>query len=140
MIIVSALLAVLWTIPYLDHPALAKWLLINTVLAYAVFFVLAGISHVIIRLTKSSKLWVYASVMFAVSFILSFALHIFADFGYQELYYFKTHVVVAGHITAAGVGLHAAESFFSSFVMLGAMTLFWFLTVYGRNAVTSASG
>jgi hypothetical protein len=132
-LIVPFFLGVAWTVPYWDHPAVDKWAVINIACAYAVFLLLAAVSHFLIKATGRETATAYVGVMAIVSFVASFVLHLLSDRMYQDLYYLRTHVVMGGHTTWAGVLLQFWESVASAIYLASAMGLYWWLAVYSPD-------
>src|SRR5690606_2643669 len=77
----------IWTLPLLEHSAFHKWVVINTLLSYAAFLSLAGLSHLVLAKIKTEKLWAYCIVMFSIAVAIDLVLSIFALGGYESNYY-----------------------------------------------------
>ena len=130
MFICPWVLVAAWSWPYLEHSAFSKWVVINTVFAFFIFFVTAGISHLILRFLKLSKGWHYVLIMFCVCLVLYFTFSVYSSIGYSELYHSQTQVVTDGKITAAGYILKLKNSLLGSLLSAGVFYLFWLIAVW----------
>ncbi|MDQ2078528.1 hypothetical protein [Marinimicrobium sp. ABcell2] len=130
MLICPWILAAAWSVPYLEHSAFVKWLIINTVLAFIVFFFTAAISHVILRVLFAAKWWQYPAVMFAVCLLLYFGLSTLSASGYTELYHSQTQVVEGGSITSAGYALNFKNAVLGALLSAAVFFLFWVISVW----------
>ena len=119
-----------WSIPYLEHSAFHKWIVLNTVFAYAVFLILASVSHMILKTLKWSTLFQYCLVMFFVGVIISFSYGLWSLQDYSSLYYSQTQVVENNVITTAGYILKAKEALLSGMLSMICMAVFWFITIF----------
>jgi hypothetical protein len=129
MLIAPLTLAAAWSYPYLNHSAFAKWLVINTIMAYLAFTLLAAISHVILRFLRLAAAWQYCLVMFVVAFIVYISIAFVALSGYSDLYYSQTQVVKDGSVTPAGALLQVTESIQGAALLAAVFLVFWFIAV-----------
>jgi hypothetical protein len=130
---------VVWTLPVLEHSAFHEWVVINTLMAYFVFIVLAGLSHLALVRLKATKIWSYCLVMFGVAVSVDFLLSLWTLSGYTSLYYAQTQVVENHEITKAGYLLQIQEALIHGAVSAFAMTLFWLVAVFNpRGSVQHA--
>ena len=129
MLIAPLVLAVIWTIPYRDHSAFDKWVVINTVFAYVTFTALAAVSHVVLWVLRLRAAWQYCLVMFGVAFVVYAVFAFISVNGYQELYYSQTQVVKDGSLTSAGVLLQITDSLQGAAILSAAFFVFWFVAV-----------
>ena len=133
MAVAPLVLAVIWTIPYWGHSAFDKWVVINTVLAYATFTVLAAISHVVLRVLRLRAAWQYCLVMFAVAFVVYAVFAFISVNGYRELYYSQTQVVKDGSLTNAGALLQITDSLQGAAILSAVFFVFWLVAVRESN-------
>jgi hypothetical protein len=129
MVVAPLVLAAIWIFPYRDNPAFNNMVVINTVLAYATFTILAAISHAILRFLRFHSAWQYCLVMFGVAFVVYAVLAFISVNGYQELYYSQTQVVKDGSLTHAGVLLQIKDSFKGAAILSIVFLVFWFVAV-----------
>jgi hypothetical protein len=127
------LLAVIWSIPYLEHSAFTKWLVINTIFAYLTFTVAAGISHLIIKALRLASAWQYCLVMFCVALVVSLGFSFYGLQGYNELYHSQTQVIKDGSITSAGLILEITNATQTAALFAAAFLLFWFISIRRRT-------
>jgi len=127
-------LAVVWTMPYVEHSAFAKWAVINTVLAYGTFSVTAAVSHVVLKVLRLERAWHYCSVMFCVAFLGYVAFAFYGLRGYSELYYAQTKVIENGSLTMSGFVLQLTQAAQGAALLSAAFLLFWFIAVHERSA------
>jgi hypothetical protein len=133
MIFSPLVLAVIWTIPYREHSAFEKWVVINTVFAYVTFTVTAGISHFVLKALRLAAAWQYCLVMFCVALVANLGLGFYSLQGYSELYHSQTRVVQNGSITGAGFVLEITNAFQSAVLLSAVFLLFWFISVGRRT-------
>lgn len=119
-----------WTLPLLDHSAFHKWVVANTLMAYFLFFALAGLSHLVLTGLKAKKIWTYSLVMFGVAVSIDLLLSLWSLSGYTSFYYAQTQVVENHEITKAGYVLQAQEALTHGAVSAIVMALFWLVAVF----------
>lgn len=130
---------IVWTLPVLEHSAFHKWVVINTLMAYFVFMVLAGMSHLALARLKATKIWSYCFVMFGVAVAVDLLLSLWSLSGYASFYYAQTQVVENNEITKAGYLLQLQEALIHGVVSAFAMGLFWLVAVFNpRGGVQNA--
>ena len=131
-------LAVLATLPAIGSMAAFQWALISAAICFPLFWICAGISHVILRLKNLTRLSAYIGVMFGVATMVMLTarvaiLHwIFGNGGSE--FHFGTQVVDNGTFTLQGVLLLTAESMFGAIWLSAAFGLFWFIGVRESRA------
>jgi hypothetical protein len=133
MLISPLVLAVVWCIPYFDHSAFIKWVLINTVFAYVTFSVTAGISHFIVKSLRFAFAWQYCLVMFGVALVANLGFGFYGLQGYDDLYHSQTQVIKNGSITGAGFMLEITNSVRAAALFSAAFLLFWFISIGRRT-------
>ena len=134
MLFSPLVLAVVWTIPYLEHSAFEKWAVLNTVFAYVTFTVAAAISHFVLKVLRLSAAWQYCLVMFFVALLANLALGFYGLQGYSELYHSKTQVVQNGSITGAGYILEITNAVQGAALLSAVFLLFWFISIGRRTS------
>jgi hypothetical protein len=119
-----------WSAPVIDHSAFSSWVILNSLMAYFVFLVVAGLTHLGLKRLHANSIWAYCLLMFAVAAVLEFLLSIGALSGYTSLYYNQTTVVQNHKITQAGYLLQVRESLAHGAISALAMAVFWLLAVF----------
>src|SRR5690606_13647493 len=133
MIICPWILVVAWSIPYIEHSAFPKWVVINTFTAFLVFFITAAISHFLLRAFSLVKWWHYSAVMFSVCLILYYGFSTLGASGYTELYHSQTQVVENGSITLVGHILNFKNAVSGSVLSAATFFIFWLIAVWKPN-------
>lgn len=124
---------VAWSIPYIEHSAFPKWVVINTFAAFLVFFITAAISHFLLRAFSLVKWWHYSAVMFSVCLILYYGFSTLGASGYTELYHSQTQVVENGSITLVGHILNFKNAVSGSVLSAATFFIFWLIAVWKPN-------
>lgn len=124
---------VAWSIPYIEHSAFSKWVVINTFAAFLVFFFTAAISHFLLRALSLVKWWHYSVVMFAVCLILYYGFSTLGASGYTELYHSQAQVVENGSITRAGHILNLKNAVSGSLLSAATFFIFWLIAAWKPN-------
>lgn len=124
------LYVLVWTLPLIEHTAFHKWVTVNIILAYLVFFVLASIAHVALTLLNKTSIYSYCAVMFWVAALLDFTLSVLLLSGFDSNYYSHTQVVENGMITASGYLLQIKESLLHGVISSSAMAVFWLVALW----------
>lgn len=139
MVVSPWILVVVWSVPYLNHSAFSKWVVINTFVAFTVFLVTASISLLIIKVFSLFRWWHYSGVMFCVCLLLYYGFSTFGVVGYSELYHSQTKVVEGGHITTAGHILNFRTAVSGALLSAAVFLVYWFIAVWqpGGNARNS---
>jgi small-conductance mechanosensitive channel len=133
MIVCPWILVVAWSIPYINHSAFSKWIVINTFLAFFIFFLTAGISHFVLRALSLVKWWHYSLIMFCVCLLLYYGILTSDASRYTELYHSQTLVVESGRITRAGHILNFGNAVAGSLLSAAAFLMFWMIAVWKPN-------
>ena len=130
ILVAPIIFVIAWSIPYLEHSAFHKWVVINTVFAYVAFLILASISHALLKILRWSTLLQYCLVMFFVGVIVTLAFSLWSLQGYSEFFYAQTQVVENNSITTAGYILKAKEALLSGLLSMACMAAFWFIAIF----------
>lgn len=134
ILIAPVVFVVIWTYPYIEHPAFHKWIVINTFFAYVWFLVFAGVAHLVLKTLGWTKLWQYSAVMLIVASVIGFAYSIYSLQGYESLFHSQTQVVEEGVVTGLGYLLYIKDSFVNGIIAAGAMAVFWLVSFYPADS------
>ncbi|TMP08204.1 hypothetical protein CWC11_05395 [Pseudoalteromonas sp. S3178] len=129
-LIAPCIYVIVWNLAVLEHSALYKWTVINTLTAYIAFIVLSGMSHLNLARLRATKIGSYCLVMFGVAVSVELLLSLWSLSGYTSLYYAQTHVVDNHEITKAGYLLKIQEMLIYGAILAFARAFFWFVAVY----------
>ena len=128
MLLAPLLYLLLWKLTSPGFDSAGSWLF----LVHITFFILAGFSHLVLRMFRLESFTAYCMVMFAVTLILDLSTSLWTASGYEALYHSRTQVVLHGLITPAGYTLIVTEAFKNAFSSALVMALFWFIACYHR--------
>ena len=129
-------IALVWSLPAVGSPAYVPTLVFSAAVAFLLFMMCAGISHLILRRKRWTRLRQYVGVMFAVATtILALAqiaamLWIFGEGGSE--FHAGTQVIENGRFTAGGLLLTLIEAMLGAIFLSASFALFWVVAVRPR--------
>ncbi len=129
-------LGVVWSLPFAGGSGFLTLACLNVAVSVSLFALCGGVSHLILRRKRWTRLSQYVGVMFAVGTVVLAAARIallewtFRDGGSE--FHLGTQVVEGGHITLGGVVLTLLEGMFGGLWLASAFALFWVIAVRPR--------
>jgi xanthine/uracil permease len=130
-------IALVRSLPAVGSSAYVPMLLFSAAVAFLLFMVCAGISHLILRWKRWTRLRQYLGVMFAVATaILALAqiaamLWIFREGGSD--FHSGTQVIENGRFTIGGLLLTLIEAMVGAIFLSASFALFWVVAVRPRS-------
>jgi hypothetical protein len=130
-------IALIWSLPAIGSSAYVPMLLFSAAIAFLLFIVCAGISHLILRWKAWTRLRQYVGVMFAVATAtlalaqIAAMLWIFGEGGSE--FHAGTQVIKNGRFTIGGLLLTLVEAMLGAIFLSASFALFWVVAVRPRS-------